>query len=46
LGALRPYVAAAADRVRALAAAAAAGHPLFGLFEDDLAAGRARVRAP
>jgi hypothetical protein len=38
-GALRPYVATAVDRVRALARAAADGHALLGLFEDDLVAG-------
>jgi hypothetical protein len=39
VAALRPYVANTIDRVRTLERAAADGHPLFGVFEDDLVAG-------
>jgi hypothetical protein len=38
-GALRPYIAIAVDRVRAIARGATDGCPLFGVFEDDLLAG-------
>ena len=37
--AVRPYAAIAADFVAAVARGAAAGFPLFAVFEDDLAAG-------
>jgi hypothetical protein len=39
VGALRPYISTAVNRVRTLARAAADGHGLFGVLEDDLVAG-------
>jgi hypothetical protein len=39
VGALRPYISTAVDRISTLARAAAEGHALFGVFEDNIVAG-------